>query len=137
MSIWLQKSASIQPRTSLPKFQGGGEFHLEFHIRIPPEMRTPKPLCALRNPCKEPAWDLSIFTGTSVTTKRYFIANNGPRYSRAQTLTFDQDFSDSIRSKQSSNSYIISYFRILCFLGPICRSRYDQISHGHIPSGSS
>ena len=36
MSIWLQKSASIQPRTSLPKFQAGVSFTMQFHIRIPP-----------------------------------------------------------------------------------------------------
>ena len=39
MSIWLQKSASIQPRTSLPKFHEGSEFHREFHIRIPPQKK--------------------------------------------------------------------------------------------------
>ena len=39
MSIWLQKSASIQPRTSLPKFQAGVSFTLQFHIRIPPSNR--------------------------------------------------------------------------------------------------
>ena len=38
MSIWLQKSASIQPRTSLPKFQAGVSFTLQFHIRIPPHL---------------------------------------------------------------------------------------------------
>ena len=35
-SIWLQRLASIRPRTSLPKFQAGGEFHLGFHIWTPP-----------------------------------------------------------------------------------------------------
>ena len=41
MRPWLQKSASIQPRTILPKFQGGSEFHREFHIRIPPRRWRP------------------------------------------------------------------------------------------------
>ena len=41
MSIWLQKSASIQPRTSLPKFQAGVSFTLQFHIRTPPLSERP------------------------------------------------------------------------------------------------
>ena len=57
MRIWLQRLASIQKRTSLPKFQAGGEFHLEFHIRTPPPIcsnaypaasEIPKALCAIQ-----------------------------------------------------------------------------------------
>ena len=52
MSIWLQKSASIQPRTSLPKFQEGVSFTLQFHIRAP-AARSARPLRP-RSPAAQP-----------------------------------------------------------------------------------
>ena len=111
MSIWLQRLASIRPRTSLPKFQAGVSFTLQFHIPIPPT-------CAavdFTHDLREERFGVALGPGSSA---RAAASRHGPssRQVRATSTTFEA------RSRLYRRRFLQPITHFAAFLNDFSRS---------------